>query len=253
MTVAYDAAFLDLFGTDDGGGNSGISFRQVLNTADLIAATGNQCQVAFMWGLNNAVTSSAMSDAYIGQAATSGNAYDFTGNQVQLTFDGDTAVPGGTSAKVVGGISGTALTLSSVTSGTVQIGQWVSNNAEFFGIIESGSGDDWTLSIGGTLSAGSTIYCMAVTLSDVVTLGEDWDSTKNYVVSFDCASDETSADAIVATGYHSTLYYIAGSGLAGETAPSGDWTEQNTTAYLVAEILITQGASPGIPVWPFTM
>lgn len=68
-------------------GYTGYSFRQVISAAQ-ISTSGSQVKVVF-----NADTgrSFAIDKAYIGHKAASGNAWDFDGNQVQLTFSSGSA------------------------------------------------------------------------------------------------------------------------------------------------------------------
>lgn len=60
-------------------------------------------------------------------------------------------------ATFVGGITGTTLTVSSVTSGTIAIGQLVYSGALPYTYIVSGSGTTWTVSLSQTVAAGTTL------------------------------------------------------------------------------------------------
>lgn len=93
MTVVFDKS-ATLAGTDDGGGDSNLNFREVINSLNLSAATGTQVRVTILFGTACPTETGSLDALYIGRAATSGHAYDFNGNQVQLTFSGGTSVNG---------------------------------------------------------------------------------------------------------------------------------------------------------------
>lgn len=124
MTVVFDQTSA-LTGTDDGNGNSNVNFRQVINSALLSTASGNQVRVTVRFGTAEGSETPAVDNMWISQAAASGNAYNFDGNQVQVTFSGGSSING---------------------------------------------------SVAGVL------------VSDWVTLGAAYDSTKNYVLAFHCHS-----------------------------------------------------------------
>jgi hypothetical protein len=68
-------------------------------------------------------------------------------------------VAGPVDAVVVGSISGTALSIGSVTQGTVAANQSISCNGCAYGsYIQSGGGASWTISPSQTVAAGTVIY-----------------------------------------------------------------------------------------------
>lgn len=79
-----------------------------------------------------------------------------SGNQLDLNNTVVRNLAG--SATFVGGISGTTLTVSSVTVGTIVIGQFLSGTGVTSGTqITAGSGTSWTVTPSQTVSAGTTI------------------------------------------------------------------------------------------------
>ena len=78
---------------------------------------------------------------------------DFVGSTKLSSGFLDSVFVGGT-----GGVSSTTLTVASVTSGTICIGQQISGTGIASGTkIVSGSGLSWTMSVANTISAGTTI------------------------------------------------------------------------------------------------
>jgi len=89
-----------------------------------------------------------------------------------VTFSGDSTVyklvavsnQVGSGAVFVGSISATTLTVSSVTSGTIAIGQYISGTYVTNGTqITGGSGLSWTVNNSQTIAGGTTFYSGALT------------------------------------------------------------------------------------------
>ncbi|WP_027554545.1 hypothetical protein [Bradyrhizobium sp. Cp5.3] len=90
MTIVFNATALT--GTDDGGGNSNENIRVVLVTANLSAATGNQCQLVFRFGTGCPTETGSITSVWFGQSG--GTAPNFTGDQVQVFFGGAATING---------------------------------------------------------------------------------------------------------------------------------------------------------------
>jgi hypothetical protein len=90
-TSAPSTVFLDTFTTSNAG-NQGYQFREVIPAASLTASgvVAGSIRVGFSF---TAGTSAGTMTAYIGEAGA-GNAWNFDGTQVQLTFGGSTTLSG---------------------------------------------------------------------------------------------------------------------------------------------------------------
>ena len=77
----------------------------------------------------------------------------------------------GTGASFIGSISGTALTVTSVTSGTISIGQYLNGTGITAGTkITAGSGTSWTVDTSQTVTAGTVFYTISgVSLPPAIT------------------------------------------------------------------------------------
>ena len=125
MTVAYDQR--GVMTGDDGGDDHNSSWRIYLPSSVLSAASGNQCQVVFFWGVGTGASAGILL-SYIGKSGGTNN-YDFTGDQAQVTWNGGNA----TQASVLGAHIATStitgypaapvLTVGTITSGTIATGQ----------------------------------------------------------------------------------------------------------------------------------
>lgn len=72
------------------------TIRYIIPASDLTDGTGTTIQIHF--GYYN--TTWSILQCWVGHQATSGNAWDFDGNQVQLTFNGGSSSSGSISSSV---------------------------------------------------------------------------------------------------------------------------------------------------------
>src|SRR5215475_6845731 len=75
---------------DTGWGN--YNLRMLLNSSLMSANNGTSVRLTIQASTGGSAASVAIDSIYIGHAATSGNAYDFNGTQVPLTFAGSTSI-----------------------------------------------------------------------------------------------------------------------------------------------------------------
>jgi hypothetical protein len=71
--------------TADGDGNQNRTVRQVISYSVIANAKQSYCRITFKAGVSQGLK---ISEAYIGQAADSGDAYDFQTTPVQILFNG---------------------------------------------------------------------------------------------------------------------------------------------------------------------
>lgn len=189
-TTVYDKTST-MLGTDDGDSDNNINQRQVIKATLLSAATGDQIRITGYFGTACTTTSSAVSSMFVGQGAAAGNEYNFTGNQVAVTFGGVgtiNSVAGATCT--LGTISTTVLTVAGTVTGTFSVGQVISGAGVTLGTtitsLGTGAGGTGTynLSASSTVSVGEVISANWPVVSDFITLGESFDNTKNYVVAY---------------------------------------------------------------------
>lgn len=259
MTVAYDQR--GVMTGDDGGGDHNSSFRIYLPSSVLSAASGNQCQVVFFWGVGTGASAGILL-SYIGKSGGTNN-YDFTGDQAQVTWNGGNA----TQASVLGAHIATStitgypaapvLTVGTITSGTIAAGQaLVDVGGGFFGYVgtnvSGGStpGSVWNIVNATGNEAASGFFLPGVSTSDVITLGENFDATANYVFAFDITNADNNTHLAFGTVTNVNTYYVATSGStnnAAATNPSG-FSDSGTAndSFGIAAIMITSGAQPSM-------
>jgi hypothetical protein len=93
-----------LTGTDDGGGNAGLTFRQVIPSSQLAPGAGGETQfrVTILFGTSAVALTGAIHSMHGGRGAPSGNAYSFASTPTQITFSGaNTANCSGAAATLV--------------------------------------------------------------------------------------------------------------------------------------------------------
>lgn len=187
MTVVLDKS-ATLAGTDDGNGNGGANFRHIVKAAVLGAATGTQMRVTLLFGTAETTETPAIDDMWVGQAAASGNAYDFNGNQVQLKFSGGNSINGAAAGAVV---------------------------------------------------------------SDWVTLGEAYDSSKNYVFAFHPKSGANCNISFAAIANCDQYFPTAGNtSTSASTVPADVFGVNAGALSLIEKIEIQAAGGGGIPTSP---
>jgi len=83
--MAWLNVYDPITGDIETGNWSGYTLRQVIGSAQISNTGFTQCRVTFGCGTSEGAI---IGTAYIGHAASSGDAYDFDGSQVQLKFSG---------------------------------------------------------------------------------------------------------------------------------------------------------------------
>lgn len=248
-TTVYDK-IATLAGTDDGNSDATFDIRVVHKAAVLGAASGNQIRVTIMWGTTCAAISNAIADMWVGQAAAAGNEWDFTGNQVQVLFSGagtTNAVVGATCT--LGTISTNVLTVAGTVTGTFSVGQLISGAGVTAGttITSLGTGGGGTgtynLSASSTVSTGEVIKANGVVTSDFVTLGENYDNTKNYVVSYHYANVASMASATAAITNVDYAYSSPTNNSANTTDNTLSTSGTTNTTTLISKLEIQSSAS----------
>lgn len=155
-TVVYNATSV-LAGTDDGGSDANINFRQSIPSSALSPASGSKCQLKILFGSASATEGTTIDALWFGQAG--GTLPNFTGDQVQVKFSGSGSVGAGPGKSVTSDV----FTLAQAwdhTKGYVFAVHWASTAAGSFSVSAVGggiSGDTTYLDAGGASTAANTI------------------------------------------------------------------------------------------------
>jgi len=157
-------------------------------------------------------------------------------------------------------ISGTTLTVGSVTSGTVAIGQTINGNGVLPGtVILSGSGSTWTVNNSQTL-ASSTLYLAGtvITASGATWTVGQWAGKyvfsrgSSVAISSVTASAGSAVINTSAANYMTIGRYITISGATGNTTLNGTFQVTaigSGTSFTITGSTITTGSVTGSPVY----
>jgi hypothetical protein len=180
MTTVFDQSG-SMAGSDDGNTNSNRNFRVQFTSAILSAASGNLCQLTFLWGTAEGSEAGAVTDCWFGQQGATPP--DFTGDQVQVFFSG---------------------------------------------------------------SAGFNGSAAGVVTSDVFTLPQAWDNTKNYVCAYHILSTASAnASHSILTG--SNLYSDVGTTTSSQTHDASQALDSANSTFMVEKIVVTSGSVTSFP------
>lgn len=202
-----------------------------------------------MWGSGaiNQSTTQFFDKVYFGQGAGSGAERNFTGDQVQVKWGGSATLNSGAASHIQASVTGSTLTVTSTFNGTTAVGQYLVGASVPSGttIISNLGGGTWGLSASIGPIGSEVMDTCTVSVSDVFTLAQTFDNTKNYVLAYDTTAGTggTIATAVLTNADLAFINTAAGTDAA-QTTPSGSWDATNTNVLLaISKIDITSSGT----------